>query len=158
MATKHAKPIRQPTKKRTVGWREWAALPGLGVKALRTKVDTGAVTSSLHATDIEEFGKKGDPWVRFRLYAGPKGSRKNQIAEAPLVGIRRIRNSIGRAESRPVIKEKVRLAGRCWTVEFTLTDRKDMDYPMLLGRQAIARRFLVDPGRSWLFPKPVKKS
>lgn len=158
MTIKHSKSIRKPTKKRTVGWREWVALPGLGVKALRTKVDTGAATSSLHATDIEEFGKKGDPWVRFRLYAGPKGSRKNRIAEAPLVGIRRIRTSIGKAESRPVIKEKVRLAGRCWTVEFTLTDRKDMDYPMLLGRQAIARRFLVDPGRSWLFPKPVKKS
>ena len=157
MAAHTPKKKRKPVVKKTVGWREWVSLPGLGAKMLRAKVDTGAVTSCLHATEVEEFGKKGDPWVRFSLHAGPKGSRKKILAEAPLVELRKIRSSIGKSETRAVIKEKVCLAGRCWTVEFTLTDRRDMEFPMLLGRQALARRFIVDPGRSWLSPKPKKK-
>ena len=129
------------------------ALPSLGVRSLRTKVDTGARTSSLHAEDITLFRRGRRTWVRFRIPRGRRG-RRAVLAEAPLAGHRTVRDSGGRETRRPVIRTLLVLGGRAFEAEVTLADRGPMGYRMLLGRSAVRRRFVVDPIRSYLQGRP----
>ena len=133
-----------------IGWREWVSLPKLGLKAIKAKIDTGARTSSLHAYDVEEFKRGGKPMVRFRVHPEQRDSRRVVQCEAPLVDHRKVRPSSGHAELRPVILTAVVLMDQTWELELTLTRRDEMGFRMLLGRQALRRRFVVDPGASFL--------
>ena len=137
-----------------VGWCEWVALPGLGLFALRCKVDTGAATSALHALDLAPFTREGRPWVRFHVRPLHRARPDLVVAcEAPVVDEREVTASSGHAEVRLVVAATLRLGLRAdapaWPVELTLADRAAMRYPMLLGRQAMAGRVLVDPGASY---------
>ncbi len=136
-----------------MGWREWVALPGLGLLALRCKADTGAATSALHALDVVPFTRDGQPWARFRVHPFHRRRPALVVAcEAPLVDEREVTASSGHAERRFVVETTLRLGVRvgapAWPIELTLADRAAMRYPMLLGRQAMAGRVLVDPGAS----------
>jgi hypothetical protein len=134
-----------------IGWREWVALPDFGVTRMKCKIDTGARTSALHATAIRYFdGPDGAPMVRFKVHPDERRSRHTIEAEAPFVEKRLVKSSSGVAELRPVIRTHVELAGVCWPLEITLARRELMGFRMLLGRQAMARRFIVDPARSYL--------
>lgn len=139
-----------------IGWREWVELPDFGVETIKVKVDIGARTSSLHAFDLEEFQRDGEDWVRFEVH--PEQRDKDYIlpAEAPLLERRKIRNSGGHTETRPVILTRVALLGQIWPVELTLTRRDAMGFRMLLGRRAVRDRFLVDPGLSFLGGRRAK--
>jgi hypothetical protein len=132
---------------RIIGWREHVALPALGLDVIEAKIDTGARTSTLHATRIEGFQRAGRAWVRFVADHDADGSRGLPI-EAPLLDRRRVRSSTGHATRRPVIETVLEIAGERTTIELTLTDRSRMRYPLLIGRAAIAGRFLVDPGQT----------
>ncbi len=125
-------------------------MPDLGVDAIKAKVDTGARSSALHAFDLERTHRDGVPVVRFSLHPLQRRTRPTVQAEAPVIDERRIRSSSGRAEMRPVILTTVVIDGEAWEVELTLTRRDTMGFRMLLGRQAVRGRFLVDPGRSYL--------
>jgi hypothetical protein len=134
--------------KPVIGWREWVALPSLGVPWVKAKVDTGARSSSLHAWDIDIDDATG--LVRFCLH--PIQERDDLLVwcEAPLVEHREVRSSNGELEERPVIGTNAVVRGALVGLELSLTRRDEMGFRMLLGRQAIRRRFLVDPGRSFL--------
>ncbi len=136
--------------KSVIGWREWIAMPDLGIDALKAKVDTGARSSALHASDLERAWRDGVPWVRFSLHPLQRHTHPTVWAEAPVIDERPVRSSSGRSEVRPVILTTVTLGGEAWQVELTLTRRDSMGFRMLLGRQAVRGRFLVDPGRSYL--------
>lgn len=140
---------KKPRKLPHVGWREWLALPDLGIDRIKVKVDTGARTSSLHAWDIQRFDRDGQPWVRFEVHPEQRSSRPVTV-EAPLVDERKVRPSTGKAQLRPVIETRLRLGSLVWSAEVTLVRRDMMGFRMLLGRQAIRNRCLVDPGRSYL--------
>lgn len=145
----------RPSKKKkrrlpVIGWREWLSLPELGVEAIKVKVDTGARTSSLHAFDLETVAVDGAPWVRFLIHPFQDDSETTLEASAPMVDERRVRPSTGRAQLRPVIRTLAVLGTATWPIEITLVNRDMMGFRMLLGRQAVRRRFLVDPGRSFL--------
>lgn len=133
-----------------VGWREWVALPDLGVPAIKVKVDTGARSSVLHAWDITEVERGGITNLRFAVRPMQHDDDTVVIAEAPLLEHRDVRSSNGETERRPVIETSVELLGRRFTIELTLSNRDQMDYRMLLGRRAVRRRFLVDAGRSFV--------
>jgi hypothetical protein len=134
-----------------IGWREWVALPGLGVRAIKAKVDTGARSSSLHAFDtVAEPGPDGITVLRFSIHPFQNDDAHVVEATAPLLEHREVRSSNGDLEIRPVIKCRLRIFGRLRAVEMTLTNRDEMGFRMLLGRSAIRRRFLVDPSRSFL--------
>ena len=119
------------------GWEEWVALPGLGLPAIKAKVDTGARTSALHAHDIETFGSAAHPKVRFNVH--PIAGREDIVitCSAPLVDRREVTSSNGESEQRYVIETKLEVGGQSWPIEVTLTNRAGLTSRMLLGRQAL---------------------
>lgn len=133
-----------------IGWREWLSLPDLNITGIKAKIDTGARSSALHAFDIEFFKRQDLDFVRFKVHPYQFNDADTIVAEAELLDIRNVRNSGGQSQSRPVIKTHVMLEGKRWPIELTLTNRDVMGFRMLLGRQAVRRRFLVDSGRSYL--------
>jgi len=136
------------------GLREWIALPDLGVVGLRAKIDTGASTSALHATEISEFERDGERWVRFNAHIGTLVQRRHRC-EAPIVTRKTIKSSNGQAQARYVIRTLLALGERAWPVEFTLTCRKTMRYRVLLGSKALVDgRLLVNPAHAYLLNKP----
>jgi hypothetical protein len=140
----------------TLGWREWIALPDWDVPYLKAKVDTGARTSSLHAFDLEWFQEGGTPWIRFEVHPWQRSTSDSVIAEAPVVSTRDIKSSSGAVDHRPVVRTSILLAGITVDAEVTLTRRDEMGFRMLIGREAIRNRFLVDPGVSYLGGRPPK--
>ena len=144
---------KRPSAKKqlqVIGWREWVGLPDFGIRSIKAKVDTGARTSSLHAFDVEEFRRGKKPMVRFCIHPEQRNDDHAAEVEAPLVGHRNVKPSSGHVELRPVILAEVELMGERFPIELTLTRRDSMGFRMLLGRQATRRRFLIDPGRSFL--------
>jgi hypothetical protein len=137
-----------------IGWREWVELPDLGIAAIKAKVDTGARSSSLHAYDVEVIDRHGVAFVRFKVRPVQRSDDDVVVTEARLLEYRTVRSSSGRATKRPVIVTDVMLLGQRWPVELTLANRDEMGFRMLLGRQAIRRRFMVDAGRSYYGGKP----
>ena len=132
----------------TVGWRELVALPDLGLKGLPAKIDSGARTSSLHGTVLEEFRREGEKFVRFEVEF-PQHHVK-QVCEAVHVDVRGITSSNGETQLRYVIKTPLTIGEETFRAEISLADRSDMKFPILIGRSALRRRFLVDSGNSWL--------
>ncbi len=131
-----------------VGWREVVGLPDLGIGYISAKIDTGARTSSLHAVDIELFERAGEEWARFFIDLG--AGHRSLSCEAPRVEHRTITSSNGQSEERLIIKTDIRLGSETFRAEFSLADRSDMLFPVLVGRTALRKRFLVDSGRSYL--------
>lgn len=137
-----------------MGWREWVELPELGVHRIKAKIDTGARTSSLHAFGLERFQRDGREMVRFEAHPLQRDTTVRIPVEAELVDRRSVRSSTGAETVRPVIETEVTLLGQRWPIELSLIRRDLMGFRMLLGRQAIRGRFVVDPGRSFLGGKP----
>jgi len=140
-------------EKPVIGWREWVALPALKVKRIKAKVDTGARTSSLHAFDVERFRRGGRSMVRFSIHPVQRSHAGAVRATAELIDRRQVRSSSGVAEVRLVISTELCIGKDHWPIELTLTERDVMGFRMLVGREAIRRRCLVDPGRSFLSTK-----
>ncbi|MGV8940408.1 MAG: ATP-dependent zinc protease [Lysobacter sp.] len=140
-----------------LGWREWVDLPGLGVQAIRAKVDSGARTSALHVDAQWRFVERGAPWVGFRLTPGGAhgGAGVAMDCAAPLVDERDVTDSGGHRTRRAFVRTPLRLAGIERDIDINLSDRRGMRFPMLLGRTAMARSFTVDPARSFLHGRPT---
>ena len=133
-----------------IGWREWVTLPGLNVPAIKAKIDTGALTSALHAFDMKVFEVEGIQKIRFRIY--PLQRKRKVVLECvgDIKGKKMITDSGGHQELRYVIHNPIKLGHIQWPIEITLTDRDTMRFRMLLGRSALCGRFLVDPERSYV--------
>jgi len=140
-----------------LGWREWVALPDWQVDHLKAKIDTGARTSSMHAFDLHWLDRDGEPWVRFEVHPWQRSTDDARIVEAAVVGTRDIRSSSGDVEHRPVVRATVVLAGVAVPAEVTLTRRDEMGFRMLIGREALRRRFIVDPGLSYAGGRPPRE-
>ncbi|MCF4992733.1 ATP-dependent zinc protease, partial [Pseudomonas gessardii] len=131
-----------------VGLREWVALPDLGVAGLRAKIDTGASTSSLHATEIEPFERDGEKWVRFTAHLGSVVQLRHRRCEAPLVAMKTIKSSNGQAQVRYVISTTLALGDRVWRGGFTPPCRQTTPYSPVVGfRAPIARTMVGRPRR-----------
>lgn len=126
------------------------------VSHLKAKVDTGARTSSLHAFDLEWFQQGDSPWVRFEIHPWQRSTSDAIVAEAPVVSTRDIKSSSGEIDHRPVVRTSLAIGGCTIDAEITLTRRDEMGFRMLVGREAIRNRFLVDPGVSYLGGRPPR--
>jgi hypothetical protein len=144
-----------PSKRPVIGWREWVALPDLGIPAIKVKNDTGARSSALHAFDIRTRVDAGEPWVEFRVHPLQRDSRVTVRARARLLGERWIRSSSGKETLRAVIETRMVLGERWWPIEVTLVQRDLMGFRMLVGRQALRRRLVVSPSRSYVAGEPA---
>ena len=133
-----------------IGWRETLALPDLNIDFVKAKVDTGARTSALHAVNCQEFKQGDKTMIRFKIHPLQRNNKFTVLAEAELLEYRKVTSSGGHAQIRPVILTSVKLGESQWQVELTLTNRCVMGFRMLLGRQAVRDRFLIDPGKSYL--------
>ena len=137
-----------------LGWRERVALPQLGIRLLKAKLDTGARSSSLHVDRVEEFQRDGATWLRFSMH--PLRHQPLAIScEAPALDRRTVTDTSGRRSMRWFIRSQVQFADCCIDVDMNLTDRRHMLFPLLLGRTALRGRFAVDPARSYTLPSPA---
>jgi hypothetical protein len=138
-----------------LGWREWLALPDLGIALIRAKVDTGARSSALHVHDQETFVRGGREFVRFVVDTGVEGA-PGIAAEAPVLDRRHVTDSGGHRTERVFVRTRIAMAGQAWDAEVNLAHRTNMLFPMLLGRTALAGRFVVDPAASFLLGDPPR--
>lgn len=144
----------RPSHRTEIGWREIIGLPDLDIPSLKAKVDTGARTSALHAMDVEPVIRDGADWVAFSV-ASP-GRRTPIRCSAPVADRRAIRNTSGVADTRFIIETTLVLGRRHWHIELSLSDRSEMEFDLILGREAIrGHGLLVNPGRSFLLDQPV---
>ena len=144
--------------KPTIGWREWIAIPALGLPAIKVKVDTGARTSALHAYYVTPFRRNGRDHVRFGIHPLQRRTDVEVTCEAPVTDRRWVADSGGHRELRYVIEAPVRLGESEWPIEITLTSRDTMMFRMLLGRTAIKGRMAVDPQKSYTAGKLSRRA
>ena len=130
-----------------LGWCETLALPDLSIPAIEAKIDTGARSSSLHVDSQQCFERDGREWVRFALHLDDTAARLAVQAEAPVHDRRAVRDSGGHETERVFILTTLAIAGIRYPIEVNLAARRGLKFPMLLGRTALAERFLVDPAR-----------
>ena len=136
-----------------VGWRETVGLPLFKLKDLRAKIDTGAKTSALHADKIELIYEGSKKFVRF-LFITEEG--KHQWIKCNLIEERYIKSSNGDKTLRPVVKTEIKMGTERFEIEVTLINRDLMGFKMLIGREALNGRFLINPARHNLLNK-IKK-
>lgn len=142
-----------------IGWREWLALPDLGLPGIKAKVDTGARTSALHAYFVEPFWQAGQEFVRFGVHPLPRRNSISRICQAPVKESRLVTDSGGHREERYVIEARILLGVLDLTTELTLTNRDTMKFRMLLGRSALQQMgVLVDPVRSYLLGPSLRRA
>lgn len=143
--------------KQNIGSEEWCAFTELGLPAVKARVDSGAKTSSIHAFNIHTFRRNNEKWVSFEIHP-IQGSRRTVIrCEQPIVDRRAVKSSSGVAETRYVISTPMTMGEDTWEVELTLANRDSMGYRMLLGREAMKGRVLIDPNESFLLGGHTKK-
>ena len=133
-----------------IGWREKVSLPQLGVGAFSAKIDTGARSAALHATDIA----RDDHHVTFVLPL-PK---RHHHCRLPLKGLRRVKSSNGQTETRAVVETDVKIGKITLRIDVTLTDRTDMGVAMLIGRGSLGHDFLVHPTRTNILSPRKRKT
>lgn len=139
-----------------VGWKEWVALPDLGVEWLKAKMDTGARSSALHAWNIEIVETDTRPEVRFEIHPWQASDLDAVTVQLPLVDRREVRSSTGHVEDRLVVATSLQIGGQAFTTEFTLTNRDAMGLRMLIGRQAMRGRVLVDSSGTYRTGQPTR--
>jgi hypothetical protein len=137
------------TPKIMVGALERCDLPNFLIENLQVRIDTGAKTSSLHVDNVKEFDKDGKLWISFDIHPDIHDVEKLVRKEAKVEAVRKIKSSSGEAESRYVVLTEIMLGNHRWTIELTLTNRSNMTYLMLLGREAMKGRIIVDPEKEF---------
>ena len=141
-----------------LGSEEWCSFPELGIPTIKARVDSGAKTSALHAINIAPFIKNDTHWVKFDINPIQNNLKTIIHCEAPLIDKRIVKSSSGFREQRYVIQTNLKIGDSKWPIEMTLTNRDSMGFRMLLGREAMSGRVLVDPEQKYLLGQPTPDS
>jgi ribosomal protein S6--L-glutamate ligase len=139
--------------KKIIGNQEWCAFPELGIPAIKARIDSGAKTSSIHAFNITTYVKDNIDWVSFEVHPVQRNDEILIRCECPIVDKRDVKSSSGTSETRYVISTPIRLGDSVWNAELTLSDRDAMGYRMLLGREAMNGRLVIDPSMKCVLGK-----
>jgi hypothetical protein len=135
-------------EKKIIGRHDKADFPELALSNIDVKIDTGAYTSSIHCEQIEEKGIGDQRKIHFRLLDKSHPEYNNREFVYANYKQKRVKNSFGNSEKRFVIETSIILFGETITTQFTLSERGEMRFPVLLGRKLLKRRFIVDPART----------
>lgn len=138
-----------------VGSEEWCSFPTLNIPTIKARIDSGAKTSALHAVNITPFENNGEKWVKFDINPLQNSGKTIIHCQSRIIDKRIVKSSSGTRESRYVIKTELSLGESNWEIELTLTNRDSMGYRMLLGREAMSGRVLVDPEQHFLLGQPT---
>lgn len=133
-----------------IGGEEWCSFPDLHIPAIKARVDSGAKTSTIHASNIHKFTRKGEKWVSFEVYPIQETRRITIRCKAKIIDYRNVKSSSGISEKRYVIQSLLKIGNFQWNIELTLANRDSMGFRMLLGREAMENRVFVDPANSFL--------
>ena len=136
--------------KSIVGSEEWLSLEGLNIPAIKARVDSGAKTSSIQAKNIKRIMRKGESWVTFDVNPIQDNLSLYVSCEAKVIDTRIIKSSSGESQKRYVIGTRVKIDSQEFEIELTLAERDGMEYRMLLGREALKDRYLVDASKNFL--------
>ncbi len=153
-----AKAKSDKPKRKVIGWREWVGLPDLGIPRMKAKVDSGARTSAIHAFKVIPFTKDGGAYVRFIVHPAQRRRKPEVACVARVIDQRLITDSGGNCQNRYVIRTTLKLGKARWPIELTLSNRDNMGFRMLIGRQAIRRTYVIDPARSYVTGGRKKRS
>ena len=129
-----------------LGWREWVFLPSYNSFKLKAKIDTGARTSSIHATNIQIYRKGNSERVKFQIYQ----SESFLDIDTKLVSYKKIKSSFGQTETRPTVNMKIQIGRETWLTKITLAQRSKLTYPMLIGRNTLNKKYIIHSHRSYL--------
>ncbi|MEN8765641.1 MAG: 30S ribosomal protein S6--L-glutamate ligase [Wenyingzhuangia sp.] len=133
-----------------IGNKEWCHFKELNIPAIKARIDSGAKTSSIQATDITTYKKNKEDWVRFYVQPITENRSISIECEAKVISTRIVKSSSGIPEKRFVISSPITMDNETWDIELTLTNRDTMEFKMLLGRQAMQSKILVNPAKEFL--------
>lgn len=140
-----------PLKQTIIGSAEWCSFETLKIPAIKARIDSGAKTSSIQATHIRRFKRGGESWVSFEVNPLQDNLSFSIRCESKIIDTRMVRSSSGISEKRFVIQVPVSIGENTFEIELTLANRDGMDFRMLLGREAMQDRFLVNPSTRYKF-------
>jgi len=137
-------------KKNIIGNQEWCSFKGLKIPLIKARIDSGAKTSSIQSTNIKKFKKGKESWVSFDVNPIQDNLSIVVHCESKIIDIRIVKSSSGITDKRYVVKETINFGAHTFEIELTLANRDGMDFRMLLGREAMKNRFIVDPSKEYL--------
>ena len=137
-------------EKALIGSQEWCSFENLNIPSIKARIDSGAKTSSIQSTNIKKFKKGKETWVSFDVNPIQDNLSIVVHCESKIVDVRIVKSSSGITDKRFVIMEKVQIGNNSFEIELTLANRDGMDFRMLLGREAMKDRFIVDPSKHYL--------
>ncbi len=135
---------------KVIGSEEWCVFEEIGIPAIKARIDSGAKTSSIQAANAKVFERGGQEYVKFEVYPIQENRSINIECEARLVDRRTVKSSSGIAEQRFVIKTPVTIGKDTFDIELTLANRDTMEFRMLLGREALNHRYVVNSAETYL--------
>lgn len=145
------------SEKRIIGRKEFASFPEFELKQIDVKIDTGAYTSSIHCYHIEEKNLNDKKVLFFKLLDPKHKQYNNQIFSTENYRQKIIRSSTGHASKRYIIKTQIELFDQLYPIELSLSERKSMKYPVLIGRKLLNGKFIVDTSKINLTRSSKKK-
>lgn len=137
-----------------IGWREYVSLTSFKLNDIKAKIDTGAKTSALHAEELEYVTIDHKKYVKF-VFTYDDGTKKR--IKARFIEERSVKSSTGQTTIRPVVKCKIKMGKLEFDIELTLINRDLMGFKMLIGRDALHHRFMINPSKSFLLKKDHDK-
>ncbi|MFH6602774.1 30S ribosomal protein S6--L-glutamate ligase [Maribacter algicola] len=132
-----------------IGSEEWCVFESLGIPAIKARVDSGAKTSSIQASNIKVYNKGAQEWVKFEVNPLQENRSIAIGCDARLIDRRMVKSSSGISEERLVVRTPVTLGKDSFDIELTLANRDTMEFRMLLGREAINGRYIVNPALNY---------
>ena len=132
-----------------IGSEEWCEIESLGIPAIKARIDSGAKTSSIQATKFGSFNRNHETWVRFKVNPMQDNLSLTLDCVTKVIDVRKVKNSSGVAQKRFLILVPIRMGKQTFEIELTLSKRDNMEYRMLLGREAMQKRYMVNPDLSF---------
>ena len=130
--------------KQTIGRIDKADFPEFSLEEIDIKIDSGAYTSSIHCSNIIEFTKNNTAVLKFTLLDPEHEHYNNKVFETTNYTSKLVKSSNGISEKRFMIATKIYIFNETYPIFLTLTERKDMKFPVLLGRKFLNKKFVID--------------